>query len=400
MPSGTASDPGAAPRRWPWLVAGVGIASYYATALVDPNADIVWYSVWAGFVTGASLVGALLMIRARGNRVGPILLGAALMLSFVFGAGLLAVVGSQTPGVPRELVLAAAMVNQAGFIVPIVVVLIGIPLIFPDGRLLSKRWRWLVVLAVGAVLATVPSNLVRPGPVGPTDLANPLALDPLPPVIPLLESFSSWTSIIGFGGAALAVVLRYRRGGSVERHQLKWLIAVAAVAAVAFPVAFLVPQSFAADIAFLAGLVALVALPIVIGIAILRYRLYEIDRIVSRTLSWAVVSGVLVAVFAALVLGLQAALDDVTQGQTLAVAASTLAAVALFQPLRRRVQRAVDRRFDRARYDAHRTAETFAARLRDEVDLGTVQASLTDLVEGSLRPVTMSVWLRAGDDGR
>jgi hypothetical protein len=400
MPSGTASDPGAAPRRWPWLVAGVGIASYYATALVDPNADIVWYSVWAGFVTGASLVGALLMIRARGNRVGPILLGAALMLSFVFGAGLLAVVGSQTPGVPRELVLAAAMVNQAGFIVPIVVVLIGIPLIFPDGRLLSKRWRWLVVLAVGAVLATVPSNLVRPGPVGPTDLANPLALDPLPPVIPLLESFSSWTSIIGFGGAALAVVLRYRRGGSVERHQLKWLIAVAAVAAVAFPVAFLVPQSFAADIAFLAGLVALVALPIVIGIAILRYRLYEIDRIVSRTLSWAVVSGVLVAVFAALVLGLQAALDDVTQGQTLAVAASTLAAVALFQPLRRRVQRAVDRRFDRARYDAHRTAETFAARLRDEVDLGTVQASLTDLVEGSLRPLTMSVWLRAGDDGR
>ena len=359
----------------------------------------MWYSVWAGFVTAASLVGALLMIRARGNRVGPILLGSALMLALVFAAGLFAVVGSQTPGVPLELVFVAAMINQAGFIVPIVVVLIGVPLIFPDGRLLSKRWRWLVALTVAAILATVPSNLFLPGPVGPTDLANPLALDPIPPVVTVLQDFANWTSIIGFGGAALAVVLRYRRGGSVERHQLKWLIAVAAVAAVAFPVAFLSPATFVADVAFLIGLIAMVALPVVIGIAILRYRLYEIDRIVSRTLSWAVVSGVLVVVFAALVIGLQAALDGVTQGQTLAVAASTLAAFALFQPLRRRVQRAVDRRFDRARYDAHRTAETFAERLRDEVDLGAVQVSLTDLVEGSLRPVTLTLWLRRNEEG-
>ena len=125
------------------------------------------------------------------------------------------------------------------------------------------------------------------------------------------------------------------RGGEVERHQLKWLIAVAGVAAVAFPVAFIAPFSLVANAAFYTGLFALLALPLAIGIAILRYRLYDIDRIISRTIGWAVVSGLLVAAFAILVVGLQAALVGFTQGETLAVAASTLVAFALFQPVRR-----------------------------------------------------------------
>ena len=179
-----------------------------------------------------------------------------------------------------------------------------------------------------------------------------------------LDAFASWSSVIGFGGAVLAVAIRYGRGDEVERHQLKWLIAVALVAAVAFPFAFIVPESFGGEIAFLVGLLALMALPIAIAIAILRYRLYNIDRIISRTIGWTLVSGLLVASFAVLVVGLQAVLAGVTQGETLAVAASTLVASALFQPVRRTVQRAVDRRFDRARYDAQRTAEMFAERLR------------------------------------
>jgi len=163
---------------------------------------------------------------------------------------------------------------------------------------------------------------------------------------------------------------------------------------VAFPLAFIVPLPPVADAAFFTGLLALLALPLAIGVAILRYRLYDIDRIISRTLSWTTVTVVLLVVFAGLVVGLQALLIDVTQGQTLAVAASTLAAFALFQPVRRRVQRAVDRRFDRARYDSELTAAAFAERLRTEVDLDAVASDLTGSIERTLRPTTLELWLK------
>jgi hypothetical protein len=135
-------------------------------------------------------------------------------------------------------------------------------------------------------------------------------------------------------------------------------------------------------------------LPIAIGIAVLRYRLYEIDRIISRSIAWAVVTGVLVAVFAGGVVALQAALAGFTQGETLAVAVSTLVAATLFQPLRRRVQRAVDRRFDRASYDGQRTVEAFAERLRDEVALDAVVADLHQTVATSIKPTSFGLWLR------
>ena len=136
------------------------------------------------------------------------------------------------------------------------------------------------------------------------------------------------------------------------------------------------------------------AMPIAIGIAILRYRLYEIDRIISRTVGWAVVTALLLAVFASLVIGLQAILADLTQGETLAVAASTLAAAALFQPVRRRVQHLVDRRFDRGRYDGDRAAAVFGERLRDRVDLAGVERDLHRVADETLRPASVSIWVR------
>jgi hypothetical protein len=147
--------------------------------------------------------------------------------------------------------------------------------------------------------------------------------------------------------------------------------------------------------------VASLSLPaIAVGVAILRYHLFEIDRIISRTLSWAVVTGLLGAVFVGLVVGLQALSANVTKSNTLAVAASTLVVAALFQPLRRRVQGAVDRRFNRARYDAQRTTDAFAAQLRDEVDLARLRVALVDTVEEAVRPASASVWLRSAEVGR
>jgi hypothetical protein len=134
--------------------------------------------------------------------------------------------------------------------------------------------------------------------------------------------------------------------------------------------------------------------PIAIGIAVMRYRLYEIDRLISRGLSWAVVSGSLLAIYAAAILLLQTVLGDVIGGQTVAVAGSTLLAAALFQPLRRRVQIAVDHRFNRARYDAERTATDFADRLRDEMDLASVSGDIVGVVDTALRPATIGVWIR------
>ena len=144
-----------------------------------------------------------------------------------------------------------------------------------------------------------------------------------------------------------------------------------------------------------AGFVSLIALPIAIAIAILRYRLYEIDRLVSRTIGWAVVTGILVAVFAGLVVALQTVLAPVTNENTLAVAASTLVALALFQPVRRRVQRVVDRRFDRARYDGQDLTERFGARVRDEVDLPKLRDALVATVEAAVRPAGAGLWLRS-----
>ena len=170
--------------------------------------------------------------------------------------------------------------------------------------------------------------------------------------------------------AIASSILKYRRGSSTIREQLKWFSAVALLTVAGFMrgAVGIAPIS---DVGGFFGIVGLVLLPIAIGIAILRYRLYEIDRIISRTVGYAVVTGILALVFVGTILVSQTVLASFFSGSSVAVAASTLVVAALFQPLRRRVQSVVDRRFNRSRYDAERTAAAFAAHLRDEVDLAT-----------------------------
>ena len=195
----------------------------------------------------------------------------------------------------------------------------------------------------------------------------------------------------------VSMLARYARSAGIERLQLRWLVTGLAAVAIAVPVGFVLFAAFGSAIegwAWLPAIVALTLPPIAIGIAVLRYRLYEIDRIISRTIGWAVVSSVLVITFAVAVVALQAILDRFTQGETLAVAGSTLVAFALFQPLRRHVQSVVDRRFDRARYDAQRTVESFTEQLRDEVDLTRLRAALVATADDAVRPAGATVWLR------
>ena len=390
-------------RRWPWVVALASIVIFVVSNLAYPEgeSDLVWTAMFAGIIAAFVVVGALLCVRVPSNPIGLVMLGSGVTLAATVTLGMFSVLAADRGDVPIELITLAALLNDIGFTVPIVVVLIGVPLIFPDGRLLSPRWRWIIVVSVAALTATALAQLLGPRPIGSVEVANPFYAPALAPLVEMLDTFSSWSSIIGFGAAALAVVIRYRRGDDIERHQLKWLIAVAVVAAIAFPFAFIFPGTFAADLAFLLGLLALLALPLVIAIAILRYRLYDIDRLVSRTIGWGLVTGVLGAMFVILVIALQGLLAaltqglvaEFTQGQTLAVAASTLVAFACFQPLRRRVQRAVDERFDRSRVDGQRTADAFAERLRDEVDLESLAAELERTVVGAIRPTAAALWL-------
>ncbi len=189
------------------------------------------------------------------------------------------------------------------------------------------------------------------------------------------------------------LVARFRRSRGVERQQMKWFLSVATVAAIASSVS-IVTSGPISDASWIIGMIAVGFLPLAIGVAILRYRLYDIDRLVSRTVAYGVVTAVLVVTFAGISLALEAVLATSTQASTLAVAGSTLAVFALFQPLRRWVQAAVDRRFDRHRFEADRTVAEFAERLRDEVDPERIRLELDRDLAQTVAPKSAMVWLR------
>ena len=190
--------------------------------------------------------------------------------------------------------------------------------------------------------------------------------------------------------ALCSVTWRFRHAGPLHRQQLRWF----GYAVLLMVVAVLVGVAAPWESSWVVMFAGLGLLPLAIGVAMLRYRLYELDRLVSRTIAYAVVTGLLLATYAGLILVLEGPLGTATGGETLPVALSTLAVAALFTPVRRRVQRVVDRRFDRARYDAEGTAAAFSERLRDQIDLPSVAAELEVSVRGSMAPASLVLWLR------
>jgi hypothetical protein len=297
---------------------------------------------------------------------------------------------AQTPPWPGAEV--ARIVGDIVFVYPFVIAFIGVPLLFPDGRLPSRRFRWVVGIAVAGLAAWSVSGLLFDATGQPRNTVG----DVLAPAAPAFQAFFFVSILVGFGGAVIAVSQRYRRGGRVQRQQVKWLAADVTLASILLPPAVLLTDVNPGLASTLSGtaIIAMFALPVVIGIAILRYRLYEIDRIISRTIGWAILTVTLGAAFFTSIIGIQALLASFTQSQTIAVAASTVVAFVLFQPVRRRVQGAVDRRFDRAGYDGQRTVDAFAERLRNEVDLGTLRTSLSATADEAVRPTSTGVWLR------
>jgi hypothetical protein len=276
-------------------------------------------------------------------------------------------------------------------------VFIALPLLgvlFPDGRLPSPRFAVpLAVLVVGILIPTILQAFAT-GPVENELGDNRLGIIAMSPEIREAANLSSTVSLIGgFVLAVAGIVVRWRRGDPLQRAQLKWLLGAFAIGSVLFAVSWSGPDDEPIDVVDVLSIASAMLVPLAVGVAVLRYHLYDIDRIISRTVSWALVSGMLVMVFAVLVVGLQTLLVGVTQAGTLAVVVSTLVAFALFQPLRRRVQVVVDRRFDRDRYDAERMATLFGERLRDRMDLDAVSTDLLWTAKSAMRPVSAALWL-------
>jgi hypothetical protein len=271
-------------------------------------------------------------------------------------------------------------------------------LLFPDGRLPSRRWRPAAAAAlIGSTLVGVGYAL-RPGRLDSPfhGVKNPFGVGSFE----LMDGLTGagWLLMaLGAAFAAAAIVVRFRRSSGVEHEQLKWITLAGTGIGVLFVANFL---SFALDVQgidqlrlTLVGL-AFSALPIAAGIGILRYRLYDIDVVINRTVVYGALTGALAGIYVGTVLVLQLVLGGLTEDSGLAVAGSTLAVAAAFRPLRSRIQEAVDRRFYRRRYDARHTLEAFSARLRDQVDLRALDAELRGVVAETMQPAHVSVWLR------
>jgi hypothetical protein len=343
------------------------------------------------FILACSVVGLLIVSRRPGNVIGWIYA----LVAFALAAGEVAggYASRSLPGAAWVALLPDLMWLVA---TPLGVALLLL-LLFPTGRLPGQRWRPVVWATVVATVAVVVGSALTPGPVEYyPQFQNPLGLAGAGPALDLIVQVAFVVLAAGVLTAAGSLILRWRRARGVERQQMKWLAYAAAMLVVAQVGASLLPRTLFLVVTVVAALL----FPAATGIAVVRYRLYEIDRIINRTLVYGLLTATLGLVYAGLVLVLGQLFGGVTsKPPSWAVAGATLAAAALFQPARSRIQRAVDQRFNRRRYNAAQTIEAFSARLRDQIDLDTLTAELVAVVDQTMEPTRVSLWLRAAAHG-
>jgi len=371
--------PGRRPRL-AWALLGLTVTLVVSALVIGFTGGEAWNQKFASIPVALAfaVVGALVAART-GNRLGWFFLGASgasavLLVAYAYAAR------SATARLPGAAWAAWTFTVVLGIVsTPFFLV----PLLFPDGRPPSRRW-WPVVW-VAIIDGLVQMVTVA---VSNANFTNnfPKLRDPVTAVAPLGTAYSQALAVgllvLLAGGASM--IVRFRRSGQEERLQLKWFMYASAIAAVVIFVA-----SELSNNPLLEWEIVFPLIPAAVGVAILKYRLYDIDRLISRTLAYAIVTGLLVGAYAGLVLLATRVLSVHTP---VAVAAATLAAAALFNPLRRRVQRVVDRRFNRVRYDADQTVAAFAARLRGAVDLDAVRSDLLAVVSSAVEPAHISVW--------
>ena len=371
--------PGRRPRL-AWALLGLTVVLLASSLVIAFTGGEAWNQKFATIpvMLAFAVVGALVAART-GNRLGWLFLAAGTV-----GAVSLAV-EAYAARVPADQLPGAAW---AGWIFTVVLGMVGtlfflVPLLFPDGRPPSRRW-WPVVW-VAIIDGVVQMVTVA---VSDANFTNnfPKLRDPVTVVAPLGWAYNQALAVglLVLLAGGVSMIVRFRRSGQEERLQLKWFMYASAIAVVVIFVA-----SELSNNPLLEWEIVFPLIPAAVGIAILKYRLYDIDRLISRTLGYAIVTGLLVGLYAGLVL---LATQVLSIKSPVAVAASTLAAAALFSPLRRRVQHVVDRRFNRVRYDADQTVAAFAARLQEGAALDAVRSDLLAVVTTAVEPAHLSVW--------
>jgi hypothetical protein len=343
-------------------------------------------------LVSAATVGAVLASRRPAHPVGWLLLilGLALNASGVAAAytayGLVAR--------PGALPAAGAVARSyPALILAALPALSFVLLLTPTGSLPSPRWRWWAWATVAAPVALLVAVAVARGSLDPRYQveSNPLDFRGLGGALLVVNQLALGVTLLALMVAAGSLVVRFGRARGVERQQLRWVAWAAALVALAAIVALASAALGLPDMLSWAAGACVALLPLATGAAILRYRLYDLDRIISRTLAYSLLTVLLGGAYAGVVLGLGQLLG---RDSPLVVAGATLAVAAAFQPARRHIQQAVDRRFNRRRYDAARTIAAFSARLRQQVDLDTLTAELLGVVESTMQPASVSLWLR------
>jgi hypothetical protein len=393
-----------------WSLAGLSVAMFLASVVLyvfvrssqegpstsDALSELLILVSFLAF----PIVGALIASRHPKNPVGWICLAIGLFWMLIF-------LGDSIPGTGPYPVTIAAL-TQATWIPPVGLLGIYLILLFPDGKLPSRRWRPLAWLSgVVMVLASLGITFA-PGPLeGHPGVRNPFGLEALGhPWVATAVFIVLLLLPLCMVASALSLVLRYRRSRGEEREQIKWIAFAATVVGLLYLIAMVSSLTFSGPwggagtplwlgLLQQAALVTFSAVPIAVGFAVLNYRLYEIDLIINRTLVYGTLTITLVVLYFGGIVVLQRIFVTLTgQQSTLAVVASTLLIAALFTPLRHRIQGFIDRRFYRRKYDARRTLETFSIKLRDETDLEALNNDLVGVVRETMQPAHVSVWLR------
>jgi hypothetical protein len=376
-------------------------------SLAHPNAHVFdyWNVLTVGAI-GSSPVGALIASRRPANPVGWIICSIGLIAGLEHFTAEYAIYGLLVK--PGSLPVGEAAAWLASWLwVPGSGLLVFLLLLFPDGQLPSHRWRpfaWLTAAALGA--GTV-SWAFLPGPIdGLGPIRNPLGIEGAQSMLGLVAGVSA---ALGEGllalVAAASLFLRMRHVARAERQQIKWFTFAVTVVALSFFLTYTVAEPISVGwlswFSLGVTLIGVLCVPLSIAVAIFRYHLYDIDLLINRTVVYGSLTVVLAAVYLSGVTAVQAIFDALTgERSTLAVVASTLLIAALFNPLRRRIQAFIDRRFYRSKYDARKTLEAFSSKLRDETDLDALSDDLVGVVRDTMQPAHVSLWLRPDTSSR
>jgi hypothetical protein len=383
-------------RTAPWVLCVMALGLYVLSNVLRwvlrndvPPPDPGWLEgtiAALGFV-GIPVVGALMASRLPGNPYGWLWCAIGLAYGVSDTARpLIRVLGG--PGWVAWIMESWGFLSTLGMLVLVF-------LLFPTGRLPSRRWRWVARAAVTIPVVLMVAVLFFADPDDPAAVGVWAVHGVAGRYLVRAAEAGLFGMFLLMLAGMLSLVLRFRRAGPVERQQLTWFLYATVLIAVVLVLDGVLAVLPTGVFGAVVNAVAFGLLPVAVGVAVLRYRLYEIDRIVSRTVSYGLLSAVLIGVYLLVVALLRPLLEPLTGSSTVAVAGSTLAVAAVFNPVRRRLQAAVDRRFDRAGYDASRAVQAFAARLRTQVDLDEVAASLRDTVVTTVAPTRVAVWLRA-----